>query len=64
MTRRDFMIVLLLVATMGRAEAQQTAKVYRMAVVVPAMPVTELSEKTASHPAFRVLRGTASTGLC
>jgi len=53
MRRRDFMTVLLLVATMGRAEAQQTAKVYRMAVVVPAMPVAELSEKTASYPAYR-----------
>jgi putative tryptophan/tyrosine transport system substrate-binding protein len=53
MRRRNFVTVLLLVATTGRAEVQQPAKVYRLAVDVPATPVTELSKKTASHPAFR-----------
>jgi putative ABC transport system substrate-binding protein len=42
---------------MGRAEAQQPVKVYRLAFVVPATPVAELSERTASHPAVRAFFG-------
>ena len=53
MRRRDFVTGLLLVATVRRAKAQQPPKVYRMAVVVRAIPVAELSEKSASHQGYR-----------
>ena len=57
MRRREFITGMLLVATVGRAEAQQPAKVYRLAVVVPATPVGELSEKNASNQAERAFFG-------
>jgi putative tryptophan/tyrosine transport system substrate-binding protein len=44
MRRRGFIAGLLVAATMGRAQAQQTGKVYRIAIVSPATPVGELTE--------------------
>jgi putative tryptophan/tyrosine transport system substrate-binding protein len=44
MKRRDFVIALLLTATTASAQAQQRAKVYRLAVVDPINPVADLTE--------------------
>ena len=52
MRRRDFLAGLLLTATMPHAQAQQAGKVYRIAVVHPSNPVTEMNEAGA-HPYYR-----------
>jgi putative tryptophan/tyrosine transport system substrate-binding protein len=44
MRRRDVMAGLLVAATMGRAQAQQTAKVNRIVIAGPSIPVTEMRE--------------------
>jgi putative tryptophan/tyrosine transport system substrate-binding protein len=44
MRRRDLIAGLLLAATMGPAQAQRNAKIYRIAIVDPVSPVTELTE--------------------
>src|SRR5215469_8427643 len=44
MRRREFIAGLLLAGTMQRVQAQQPAKVYRIAVVSPAIPVAEMTE--------------------
>jgi putative ABC transport system substrate-binding protein len=44
MRRRDLMVGLLLVAIVGRAHAQQQRKVYRIAIVDPAIPADSLAE--------------------
>ena len=44
MRRRDFVIGLLLTATTASAQAQQKAKVYRLAVVDPINPISDLTE--------------------
>jgi putative ABC transport system substrate-binding protein len=43
MRRRDFIAGLMLAAAMGRAQAQQTGKVYRIAFAHPTAPVTDLN---------------------
>jgi ABC-type uncharacterized transport system substrate-binding protein len=44
MRRRDFIAGLMFVAAMGRAQAQQTGKVYRIAFAHPTAPVTDLTQ--------------------
>jgi putative ABC transport system substrate-binding protein len=44
MRRRDFVVGLLLTATTASAQAQQKAKVYRLAVVDPINPISDLTE--------------------
>jgi putative ABC transport system substrate-binding protein len=44
MRRRELIAGLLLAATTGRAQAQQSAKVYHIAIVHPSAPVAELTE--------------------
>jgi hypothetical protein len=41
MRRRTFIAGLLVAAAVGRAQAQRTAKVYRIARIFPATPVAE-----------------------
>jgi putative ABC transport system substrate-binding protein len=48
--RRTFIAGLSLAASVGRAQAQQTGKVYRIAMVEPFLPVAEMSE--TSHDPF------------
>jgi putative ABC transport system substrate-binding protein len=52
MRRRDFIAGLIASATMGPARAQQTPRVYRLAVVSPSVPVADLRE-TGSQPSYR-----------
>ena len=44
MRRREFISGLLVAATTGRAQAQQSAKVYHIAIVHPSATVAELTE--------------------
>ena len=44
MRRRDFIAVLMIAAVTGRAQAQQTGKVYRIAFAHPTAPVTDLTQ--------------------
>ena len=44
MRRRDFIAGLMFAAAMGRAQAQQTGKVYRIAFAHPTAPVTDLTQ--------------------
>ena len=44
MRRREFLTGLLLTATAASARAQQNAKVYRLAIVDPINPVTDLTD--------------------
>jgi putative ABC transport system substrate-binding protein len=44
MTRREFIAGLMFAAAMGRAQAQQTGKVYRIAFFHPSAPVTDLTQ--------------------
>jgi hypothetical protein len=50
MNRRDVIAGLLVGATIRRAQAQQTGKVYRIAMVEAFLPVAEMSE--TSHDPF------------
>ena len=50
MRRRDFIAGLMFAATMGRAQAQQTGKVYRIAFFHPTAPVADLNQ--ASQGSF------------
>jgi putative ABC transport system substrate-binding protein len=52
MRRREFVTGLLLAATIGRAQAQQPPKVYRIAVVHASFPITDISE-SANDPIYR-----------
>ena len=52
MRRRDFVTGLLVVIAAGRAQAQQPAKVYRIAVVSSATPPSDMSE-TGTRPLYR-----------
>jgi ABC-type uncharacterized transport system substrate-binding protein len=53
MKRRDVIAGLVVVAATGRAQAQQTRKVYRLAIVDLSTPVAEMNEAGAlSYPAF------------
>ena len=56
MRRRELIAVLLLATTMRPARAQQSGRVYRIAVIHPSRPVADMSE-TGSHPFFRALFG-------
>jgi putative tryptophan/tyrosine transport system substrate-binding protein len=44
MRRREFIASLLLSAVTPHVHAQQPAKVYRLAIVHPSVPVTEMNE--------------------
>ena len=44
MRRRDFIAGLMIASAMGRAQAQQTGKVYRIAFAHPTAPVTDLTQ--------------------
>ena len=44
MRRRDFIGGLMFAAVTGRAQAQQTGKVYRIAFAHPTAPVTDLTQ--------------------
>ena len=44
MKRREFLTGLLLMVTTASAHAQQRAKVYRLAIVDPINPVTDLTD--------------------
>jgi hypothetical protein len=52
MKRRAFLTGLLLTATAASTQAQQRAKVYRLAVVTPVDPVSVLTE-TGPLPPYR-----------
>jgi putative ABC transport system substrate-binding protein len=52
MRRRDFIAGVVAAGLIGQAQAQQSAKVYRIAVVHPSLPIAEMSE-TGSSPASR-----------
>jgi len=54
MRRRNFIVGLMIVAAMGTAHAQQSGKVYRIAVVHPSHPVATLTE-TSFSPAIRAI---------
>jgi hypothetical protein len=54
MKRRDVIAGVLIAATMGRAQAQQTGKVYRIAIVHPSTPVTDLNE-ASGPPSIRAI---------
>ena len=43
MRRRDFIAGLMFVAVTGRAQAQQTGKVYRIAFAHPTAPVADIN---------------------
>jgi hypothetical protein len=51
--RREVIAGLVVAATMGRARAQQTGKVYRIAIVSPSTPVVEMTE--AGEQRYRTL---------
>jgi len=44
MRRREFIVSLMFAAAMGRAQAQQTGKVYRIAIGHPIVPVADLNQ--------------------
>jgi putative tryptophan/tyrosine transport system substrate-binding protein len=54
MRRRNLIFGLLAVATMGRARAEQSAKVYRIAIVHPSYPVSALTD-TSFSPGVRAI---------
>jgi len=61
MKRRNLIFSLLAVAAMSTARAQQTGKVYRIAVVHPSHPVAALGETSFCHfhrtPSLGIRRG-------
>jgi putative tryptophan/tyrosine transport system substrate-binding protein len=54
--RREFIAGLLVAATTASAEAQQTGKVYRIAIVAPATPVAEIGENNRNPYIARAYR--------
>jgi putative ABC transport system substrate-binding protein len=52
MNRRELIAGLLLVSTIPSARAQQTAKVYRIALVSPSTPVSEINESNGIYGPF------------
>jgi putative ABC transport system substrate-binding protein len=52
MRRRDFIAGLMLAAAMGRAQAQQTGKVYRIAFAHPSAPVADQNQASKGSVAF------------
>jgi putative ABC transport system substrate-binding protein len=46
MRRRDFIAGLMFTATMGRAQAQSTGKVYRIAFAHPTTPVADINQSS------------------
>jgi putative ABC transport system substrate-binding protein len=55
MNRRDLIVGLWAVAIVGSAQAQQSGKVYRIAVVVPSGPVAQLKSETGMLDELRRL---------
>src|SRR5215472_2585665 len=53
MRRRELIAGLLLAAAPGWLQAQQTAKVYRIAVVDPGRPIVEMSGGVQGWPEYR-----------
>src|SRR5215471_8170484 len=53
MNRREFLIILVLSATMPCAHAQQPDKLYRIAIVSPSAPVAEMTD--TGIPTFSAL---------
>ena len=49
MRRRDFIAGLMFAAAMGRAQAQQTGKVYRIAFANPVVPVADIIRRARGH---------------
>ncbi len=56
MRRRELVAGALITATVGRARAQQTGKVYRIAIVTPATPVAEIGENNRNPYLARAYR--------
>jgi putative ABC transport system substrate-binding protein len=56
MRRRDFIAGLVVAAATGRAQAQQSAKVYRIAIVDPSVPLTGMRESPVLARALEELR--------
>ncbi len=52
MRRRDFIAGLMFAAAMGRAQAQQTGKVYRIAFAHPTAPVADINQASKGSPAI------------
>jgi putative ABC transport system substrate-binding protein len=52
MRRRDFIAGLMFAAAMGRAQAQQTGKVYRIAFAHPTVPVADQNQASKGFPAI------------
>jgi hypothetical protein len=63
MRRREFLIILVLSATMPCAHAQQPGKLYRIAIVSPSAPVAEMTD--TGIPTFSaLLKEITPTWLC
>jgi putative tryptophan/tyrosine transport system substrate-binding protein len=56
MKRRDLIVGALIAVTVRRAQAQQTGKVYRIAIVTPATPVAEIGENNRNPYIARAYR--------
>src|SRR5919202_368958 len=56
MRRRDLIAGMLLAAAIPQARAQQSPKVYRIALNTPTTPVIEMTE-TSGHPTYPALLG-------
>jgi putative ABC transport system substrate-binding protein len=52
MRRRDFIAGLMFAAAMGRAQAQQTGKVYRIAIAHPTTPVADINQASKGSLVF------------
>jgi putative ABC transport system substrate-binding protein len=55
MRRRDFIAGLMFAAATGRAQAQQTGKVYRIALAHPVLPVADLNQASKGSPAIAAM---------
>ena len=62
MRRRDFIAGLMLAAAMGRAQAQQTGKVYRIALFNPVVPVADQNQASKGSFLWRAARAVATRG--
>ena len=57
MRRRTFVAGVLVATAAGRAQAQQPAKVYRIAIVYPSTPVAEQRKAAAESPRGKAFWG-------
>jgi putative ABC transport system substrate-binding protein len=55
MRRRDFIAGLMFAAATGRAQAQQTRKVYRIALAHPTVPVADQNQASKGSPAIAAM---------